>query len=207
MIRDTEPHERALYSFDPSAVNASSHSSRQNTLYPGSENGAKGRKNLYASSEPRKQSAVARVLGSDMLKEIQRSTGNTRWRNGAADGVNVEVLLAGAEKLCSVYPVAGASERIETLRIKYREIADSISHHEAKVSQQQTKLNRLNKSSDHAQDTDEDEVGTPGKSVEIMASEQDLEAEAQEIRELEAKKRTLEERVSGMEKDLGGLMR
>ena len=142
-----------------------------------------------------------------MLKEIQRSTGNTRWRNGAADGVNVEVLLAGAEKLCTVYPVAGASERIETLRNKYREIAESISHHEAKVSQQQTKLNRLNKSSDHAQDTDEDEVGTPGKSVEIMASEQDLEAEAQEIRELEAKKRTLEERVSGMEKDLGGLMR
>lgn len=142
-----------------------------------------------------------------MLKEIQRSAGNTRWRNGAADGVNVEVLLAGAEKLCAVYPVVGASERIETLRKRYRNIAESISHHEEQVSKQQTRLNRLNKSSDHAQDTDEDKGGTPGESVEIMATEQDLEAEAHEIRELEAKKRALEERVSGMEKDLGGLMR
>lgn len=161
---------------------------------------------MYASSEPRKQSAVARVLGSDMLKEIQRSSGNARSQTGLAGGVNVEVLLAGAERLCTIYPVAGASERIASLRSRHRNIAESISRHEEKVSKQQTKLNKLNKHSDYVQDTYEDE-NVPNESFEMMATEQDLDMEEQEIRELEAKKRALEERVSGMEKDLGGLLR
>jgi hypothetical protein len=168
-----------------------------------------GRKSVYAGSEPRKQSAVARVLGQDMLKEIQRSSGNAQSRNGTADGVNVEVLLAGAERLCAVYPVAGASERIASLRNIHRNIAESISHHEFKVSKQQTKLNRLNRSGDYSHNTYDDEIENvlPNESTEAPATEQDLIAEEQEIRELEAKKSALEERVSGMEKDLGGLLR
>ena len=144
-----------------------------------------------------------------MLKEIQRSSENAGSWNGAADGVNVEILLAGAERLCAVYPVAGASERIASLRNRHRSIAESISHHEAKVSKQQTKLNRLNKSADYSQDAYEDEIenAPPDESTEATATEQDLVAEEQEIRELEAKKLALEERVSGMEKDLGGLLR
>lgn len=144
-----------------------------------------------------------------MLKEIQRSSGNAGSKNGAVDGVNVEILLAGAERLCAVYPVAGASERIASLRNRHRSIAESISHHEAKVSKQQTKLNRRNKSADYSQDVYEDEIENtpPDESTETTATEQDLVAEEQEIRELEAKKLALEERVSGMEKDLGGLLR
>jgi hypothetical protein len=34
----------------------------------------------------------------------------------------------------------------------------------------------------------------------------DLDRELEEIRELESKKRSLEDRVNGMERDLGGLM-
>lgn len=164
---------------------------------------------MFAVSEPRKQSTVARVLGTDMLQEIQRSNGNARSRNGAAGGVNVEVLLTGAERLCAVYPVAGASEKIASLRSRHRNIAESIAHHEDKVAKQQTKLNRINTSSDYGQNAYEDEIenALPGGKVEKMDTEQDLEAEEQEIQELEEKKRTLEERVSGMEKDLGGLLR
>lgn len=52
---------------------------------------------------PRQQSAVARVLGGDMLQEIERSAAGSRNKHGAGrGGVNVEVLLQGAEKLCSV---------------------------------------------------------------------------------------------------------
>lgn len=163
---------------------------------------------MYAASEPRKQSAVARVLGTDMLQEIQRSSRNARSRNGAAGGVNVEVLLNGAERLCAVYPVAGSSEKIASLRSRHRSIADSIAHHEEKVAKQQAKLNKVNKASDYEHSyEDEVESALPDASAEKMATEQDLEAEEQEIRDLEAKKRALEERVSGMEKDLGGLLR
>jgi len=118
----------------------------------------------------------------------------------------VEVLLAGAERLCAIYPVAGASERITSLRSRYRNTAESISHLEGKVAKQQAKLNRLNKSSDYGQDIYKsiDEDALPN---EKMATQQDLDVEEQEIRELEAKKHALEERVSGIEKDLGGLLR
>ena len=49
----------------------------------------------------------------------------------------------------------------------------------------------------------EDEAGEAG----IPLTREDLEREEQEVKELERKKRGLEERVEGMERDLGGLMR
>lgn len=45
------------------------------------------------------------------------------------------------------------------------------------------------------------------KLTEVLITAEDLENEEQEIRELERKKRALEDRVSGMERDLGGLLR
>ena len=191
-------------------MNASSRSSRRTTTFPGSDTSSLGRKSLYANSEPRKQSAVARVLGPDMLQEIQRSNGNgANSKTGAAGGVDVEVLRVGAERLCAVYPVAGATEKIASLRSRQQKLSESISHHESKVAKQQARLNRMTKASDHGQSAYAEEGGraSPGEIVETVDTEQDLEAEEREIRELESKKRALEERVSGMEKDLGGLLR
>lgn len=54
---------------------------------------------IYAAKNNRHQSAVARVLGSDMMKEIKRSTGTST--SGPRE-VNIEVLLKGAEILCNV---------------------------------------------------------------------------------------------------------
>ncbi len=52
---------------------------------------------------PRKQSAVARVLGSHMLQEIEATRGHgSNRRPEGMGGLNVEVLLKGAEKLCAV---------------------------------------------------------------------------------------------------------
>jgi hypothetical protein len=104
LIRDTEPHERALFSVDPNAASGSSQGSiRRATTFPGNENGIIGRKSTYAGHEPRKQSAVARVLGGELLQEIQQSTRRaTSQRNGGGSGVNVEILVRGAEKLCAV---------------------------------------------------------------------------------------------------------
>ena len=104
LIRDTEPHERALFSVDPNAVSGSSRRlTRRATTFRGKEKGMTGRKSAYIGQEPRKQSAVARVLGGELLQEIQQSTRRaTSQRNIGGSGVNVEILLRGAEKLCAV---------------------------------------------------------------------------------------------------------
>lgn len=62
---------------------------------------------------------------------------------------------------------------------------------------------------DYTETPEEDEEyhqPTPSFNAIHMTAE-DLQQEEEEIRALERKKRTLEDRVAGMEKDIGGLMR
>lgn len=138
-----------------------------------------------------------------MLREIRQSS-NARSHGG----VNVEVLLRGAEKLCEVYTIAGASEKIRALRSRHREVAASVSMLEGKVSKQQALLSTTNPT------TNPEEDGHDGLAREVVNSdtrpqytEQDFQTEEDEIRELEAKKKVLEDRVSDMERDLGGLLK
>jgi len=196
LIRDTEAHERALFSFDPGVK--STHVNGHDVL---------GRKSGYRNTPPARQSAVTRILGKEMLQEIRAASGHAAR---SRDGVNVEILLRGAEKLGDVYAVPGVTEKIMALRSRYRDVTTSISLYEAKVSQQESQLDRRNKGSDHEEDTnspdDDGENTVLGTSNTTTFNEQDFQLE-EDIRELEAKKKALEERVSGMEKDLGGLLR
>ncbi|RMZ89151.1 hypothetical protein DV736_g3623, partial [Chaetothyriales sp. CBS 134916] len=173
LIRDTEPYERSLFSLDPGVGRPR----------PG-------------PAPPAQQSAVARVLGPDMLSGIRRST---RGR-----GVDVPVLLNGAEKLCEAYAVAGVPERIRAIRKRHQRIAASVEEHEEKVLQQQAKLHRLQAGAaeDETETGDEDEAQGPT----TAARPHDIDALEAEVAELEARKRLLEDRVAGMEKDLGGLL-
>jgi DASH complex subunit Spc34 len=101
LIRDTEPHERALFSVDSRVkyFPTQRRSHRRTTVFQADEGGDLP---LY-NAVPRKQSAVARVLGSHMLQEIEGYRINASDRKaGSSGGVNVDVLLKGAEKLCSV---------------------------------------------------------------------------------------------------------
>ena len=157
--------------------------------------------------EPKKQSAVARVLGGDMLQEIQQSNRGASQKGGTSKGANVEVLLQGAEKLCSIYPVTGAAEKIASLRSRHRQVSESVAEYEQRVVKQQSKLDRVNRGgSFDVGDEGEDGQASQGE-LGVTVTDGDLRLEEQEIRDLEAKKRALEERVAGMEKDLGGLMR
>ena len=105
LIRDTEAHERALFQPDP-AVKPSNPSQRRatrrgTTFQPKTEKKKESMASrIYAAKDNRNQSAVARVLGSDMMEEIKRSTGTST--TGPRSEVNIEVLLRGAEILCSV---------------------------------------------------------------------------------------------------------
>ncbi|EXJ90020.1 hypothetical protein A1O3_03088 [Capronia epimyces CBS 606.96] len=203
LIRDTEPHERALFSLDPSAL---SRTRQQNDLRSTSaEPVPHGRKSLYPSVPPVKQSVITRLLGTEMLQEIRKSSSNTvRSR----EGVNIEVLLQGAERLCQIYAVAGAHDKARTLRNRHREVSASISVLEEKVSEQELLLERRNKG--HDPDEEWNSKGFEPQLVidDVMGfTEQDFQSEEDEIRQLEARKKALEDLVAGIEKDLGGLLR
>lgn len=201
LIRDTEAHERALFTLDASAKTSQRRATRRGTTHPGDTQRDTMISRINAARNNRNQSAVARVLGTDMMEEIRRSTGSsTRLARGE---VNVEVLLKGAEILCNVYPVAGAAEKISDLRYRYAEISESLVQLEARVADNAAELERMNEAYDRNNDIDFAEP----QHHDINVTDEDIERELEEIRELERKKRGLEDRVTGMERDLGGLMR
>lgn len=71
---------------------------------------------------------------------------------------------------------------------------------------QLAKMNKHNDDHGDSDDADGEALGDEGQGA-IYATEEDIRRENDEIRELEKKKRQLEDRVKGMDRDLGGLMR
>lgn len=149
------------------------------------------------SRVPRRNTAVAAVLGAELHSEVRKTEGKAE--------VDIEVLLRGVEKLNAVYEVRGVPERVQSIRAKYGRVKDSVEHYERKVQRLGRELEGINRG-DRWADEEEDEVEAEVVE-EIEVTDEDLRREEEEIRELERKKRELEERVSGMERDLGGLLR
>jgi hypothetical protein len=74
-------------------------SKRRTTTFPFEENNGPTSYNLG----PSRQSAVARVLGTRMQQNIQSDVLQSKGqRSGRLRGIDVEVLLEGAEKLCAI---------------------------------------------------------------------------------------------------------
>ncbi|RAH43356.1 uncharacterized protein BO95DRAFT_455072 [Aspergillus brunneoviolaceus CBS 621.78] len=202
LIRDTEAHERALFQTDPSVKPVSSAQrrvTRRGTQFPQETEKESMASRIYSARNNKNQSAVARVLGSDMMEEIKRSAGR-----GARGEVNVDVLLRGAEILCNVYPIAGAHEKIASLRYRHQLITDSIIDLEERVARNAAELEQMSHS--YGDDYDDYDTGETLQSEVADVTDADLAREMEEIRELERRKRTLEDRVNGMERDLGGLL-
>ncbi|KAH8668783.1 DASH complex subunit Spc34 [Xylariales sp. PMI_506] len=220
LIRDTEAHERALFSVPPPPPPVTSlnpdppkESSRRQTVF----NVASGEVTTSGSATsrggaagaPRRHTAVAAVLGGDLHDQIRRSERRVRSSSigggGASrEGVDVELLLSSAEKLCSVYPLPGALDRIPAQRNKYAQHLNTLAYYEARVAEQVEALGRMNKDLWDEEDEDEDEDEEMEES-EIM-TEDDLRQEEEEVRELDKKKKELQARLRAMEKDLGGLL-
>lgn len=121
--------------------------------------------------------------------------------------IDVDILLRGAEKLCGVYDLPGARERIASLRAKYQNGKDTAAYYEARVAEQTEQLASMNRDwmGDEDDEDDEDENGQVNVGGQIL-TEEDLRREEAEAKEMEAKKRELQARLRTMEKDLGGLM-
>ncbi|KAI5458552.1 DASH complex subunit Spc34 [Mariannaea sp. PMI_226] len=208
LIRDTEPHERALFSVPPPPPPPTSlkpaeaeppKKKRRQTVF----NVASGEvttgppTRTGAAHNPRRHTAVAAVLGAPMHEKLRRGEQD---RKGDVD---VDVLLQGAEKLCGVYELPGARERIAVLRSKYAHGKNTMAYFEAKVSEQAEQLASLNRDwMDEGDDEDEEEELDEG---EAEWTEEDLKREEEEARGMEAKKRDLQARLRQMERDLGGL--
>ncbi|CAF9907112.1 hypothetical protein IMSHALPRED_005442 [Imshaugia aleurites] len=215
LIRDTEAHERALFTLaepDRGSRPSAASVARRSTVHGLNGTGDPyGNGNILIRSQ-RPRSAVATILGGELGEQIQNEGAKEGKERGEID---VNLLLKGAEKLCSVYPIAGAPERIVSLRSRYEQLNSSIARYESKVSRQMAQLAKINKHKDGDEDfddaddeaLDDDDMTTVEGPGEIHVTEEDIRREDYEIRELEKKKRQLEDRVKGMERDLGGLMR
>lgn len=204
LIRDTEAHERALFHLAPPPLpskSAAQDISSAPSTGPAAPTTSSRRATVYGSRQP-KNKAVAAVLGGDLYQKTRKESAAVRQKGD----VDVEVLLEGAERLLAVYPVPGAAEKISQLRRRHQQLAANISHYEALVGQQSADLARMNRPTYDDEGDMEMMDDEPTINAAPMTKE-DLEREEAEIAELEAKKKTLEERVSGMERDLGGLMR
>jgi hypothetical protein len=116
LIRDTELHERALFSVPPPPAapkhtDPAASTNRRNTVFNPNGGGASiSGGGANAVRAPRRNTAVAAVLGNDLVERIRRGGGG-----GAGSGlgyrtydgknkneVDVESLLEGAEKLLGV---------------------------------------------------------------------------------------------------------
>ncbi len=106
-------------------------------------------------------------------------------------------------------PIAGSAERIVTLRARHSEVMASIEKYEELVAEQAAQLRSMNRPTSYVTNDEDDEMEhRKALHVErLPLTQQELKREEEGIKELELKKRSLEERVSGMEKDLGGLLR
>jgi chromosome segregation ATPase len=103
--------------------------------------------------------------------------------------------------LISWSPVAGAQEKIATLRYRHELISGSIAQLEDRVARNTAELEQMSQSyGEEYGDYDNPTTAT------LEVTDADIEREMEEIRELERRKRALEARVSGMERDLGGLI-
>lgn len=160
-----------------------------------------------SAGHPRRNTAVAAVLGGDLHAKITRRAAPAASRaEGAGGDVDIEVLLRGAEKLCNVYPLPGALERIPALRQKWASQSNTMAYYEAKVAEQAERLGRMNKRSGRfGEDEDEEEDVNLGF-MDSQMTEEDVRREEEEVRELDKKKRELQERLRAMDKDLGGLL-
>jgi chromosome segregation ATPase len=160
---------------------------------------------------PRRNTAVAAVLGNELVERIRRGGGGgagsglgyRKYDPSNKNEVDVESLLEGAEKLLGVYQVPGAHEKIAAMRQRHARLESSLEYYENRLAEQTVQLNRLNRSRGEYAEEDDNVEEEPQE--EFILTAEDLRREEDEVRQLESKKRGLEDRVHSMGRDISGL--
>lgn len=214
LIRDTEAHERTLFKYAPpeqANLQSDQRMLRKSIAYSPRDYNTHS---LNGKGHPRTRfqpPAVAKLLANDTRDEARHKDVGASKERGEID---VNYLLKSAERLSDVYPIPGSKERIRSLQSRFDQLTASIGRYENRMSKQTLELSKINRrgglgEEGYAASPNEisDIFPRNGKSDELPITAEDLEKEEQDVRELERKKQALEERVSGMERDLGGLLR
>ena len=98
LIRDTEHHERALFHLAPPPLPKARSTDFASSISSAPAPSAAARRQTgYGGRQP-KNKAVAAVLGGDLFQATRRVDTTGRQKGG----IDVEVLLHGAEKLAAV---------------------------------------------------------------------------------------------------------
>ncbi|RKF60283.1 putative dash complex subunit spc34 [Erysiphe neolycopersici] len=213
LIRDTEPHERALFSVlssqesvSASKPDKSKTSSRRQTVF----NVAHGEVMAPRMSTRalRRNTVVTTALGIDLQREMKKTEGRI---NGEVD---VEVLLRGVEKLNAVYSIPGTLEQVQDLRNRFAQVSRTIAQYEGKVERQTSELDRMNRgiqkeNGEHdynIEDKDDNvnsQVEDEDALLDSMITDEDILKEENEIKELEDRRRQLQESINRMDRNLG----
>jgi predicted nucleic acid-binding Zn-ribbon protein len=101
-------------------------------------------------------------------------------------------------------PIPGAQERIAAMRQRHSRLEASLEYYEARIAEQTEQLSALNRSRGYDDVQPED---TRVENVAHVMSEEDLRQEEEEVRQLERKKKGLEDRVNSMGRDISGVLR
>lgn len=96
-------------------------------------------------------------------------------------------------------PIPGAADKITALRRRHEKVMESINHYERLIADQDSHMQRMFHGTDAGEQYDTDDF-TSTPRAEPARDEDD-------VKDLERKKQMLEARVTGMERDLGGLLR
>lgn len=120
--------------------------------------------------------------------------------------------LCSYESLTIISPIPGTSQKIDSLRARHQRLSESIAHYEERVADQAAQLARMNRSRDFDDEEDEYAEAESQEQPEFgdgnyPMTEEDMRREEEEIRELEQKKKNLEERVGALGRDLTGVLR
>lgn len=102
--------------------------------------------------------------------------------------------------------IPGVNQKIAQLRQRHARLTSSIEHYELRVAEQQAQLARMNKPRDDYDDPPEEEPESEPEEEAPLTIE-DLRREEEEVKELERKKRGLEDRVNSMGRDISGVQR
>lgn len=89
------------------------------------------------------------------------------------------------------------------MRQRHARLEASLEYYESRLAEQAAKLGRLNRSRGEYIDEDLDIEEEPQEDIILTA--EDLRREEDEVRQLESKKRGLEDRVHSMGRDISGL--
>ncbi|RPA84349.1 DASH complex, subunit Spc34 [Ascobolus immersus RN42] len=187
LLRDTEAHERALFTAVTDADKTSYVTSGSVNFSSGGNVGIK------------RNTAMGAYLGGDMERRIRRGTIAGGGVLGGT-GVDVELLLKGAERLVGVYPIPNAQSRIGKLREQYESLKDSIEHYSQQVDEQTRELEALHEGV-AVEDVKMEDVGEEGEEEITLAM---IEEEQRALAELEEKKLRLEMDMAKYQRYLTG---